>query len=92
MVLHSAIMFLISAVLLLIQIIVIAVAAAGCEEDTILEGIANCGVDPGVYYIPLVLLMLSSLALGTCLLLLWCLVREDDEEDDDKPSGNYYAD
>jgi hypothetical protein len=71
--------FLIMAVLLLIQIILFAVAASGTSCD-ILENIVPCGVDPGGLYAPLVLIMLSALALGVSLLLLWSVIKEDADE------------
>jgi hypothetical protein len=82
------------AVLLLIQIIVFAVAASGtgCNEGEILNGLVRCGADPGGLYAPLVLIMLSALALGVCLLLLWSVIKEDDDDNEAKPDkrSNYY--
>lgn len=92
--LQTGIVFLVMAVLLLIQIIVFAVAASGtgCNEGEILNGLVRCGADPGGLYAPLVLIMLSALALGVCLLLLWSVIKEDDDDNEAKPDkrSNYY--
>ena len=63
-----------------------------CEAGSILDNVTNCDVSPGVYYIPLVLIMLSTMVLGIVLMLLWCLVREEDEDEGGNKRGNYYGD
>ena len=77
-------MFFVLALMLLIQIIIFAIAEGGCEEGSFTSGIANCGVSPGVYYIPLVFIMLSTLGLAISLTLLYCIVKEDDEDHEEK--------
>ncbi len=94
--LYTGVVFLVMAVLLLIQIIVFAVAASGtgCKPGEILDGLVTCGADPGGLYAPLVLIMLSTLALGVCLLLFWTAIKEDDDGGSDNNSKdkrqNYY--
>lgn len=94
--LYTGVVFLVMAVLLLIQIIIFAVAAAGtgCKPGEILDGLVTCGADPGGLYAPLILIMLSTLALGVCLLLFWTAIKEEDEGSNDNNSKdkrqNYY--
>jgi hypothetical protein len=94
----TGITFLVMSMLLLIQIILFAVAASGkgCGPGEVLENIIPCGVDPGGLYAPLVLIMLSSLALGISLLLFWSVIKEESGENGDQSAAakdkrrNYY--
>jgi len=57
-------MFFFMTVMLLIEIIILAIAAGGCDEDSILNAAGTCGVSPGALYVPLVLLMIFCVCLN----------------------------
>eukprot|EP01108_Squamamoeba_japonica_P002134 TRINITY_DN199_c0_g1_i3.p1 TRINITY_DN199_c0_g1~~TRINITY_DN199_c0_g1_i3.p1 ORF type:complete len:165 (-),score=50.83 TRINITY_DN199_c0_g1_i3:23-517(-) len=94
LILFCGIMFIIQSLILLLQIILFAIAAKGCEADSFLDELVGCGNSAGALFVPLVLITITTGVLGVALMLLWSTVKDDDGDDDDNTDkskrGNYY--